>query len=74
MVKPHQTQPGASPQRRIVRGWITVIVGILALAAPLLIGDWALLFLFAVAPMGVFITVVGVIEIVRGASQADRGA
>jgi uncharacterized membrane protein HdeD (DUF308 family) len=73
MVSPHQTQPPASPQRRVVRGWVTVVLGLLALAAPLLIGDWALLFLFALAPMGVFIVVVGVIEIVRGAVQADRG-
>ena len=72
MVSPHQTQPSPSPQRRVVPGWLSVIIGILALAVPLLIGDWALLFLFALAPMGVFIIVVGIVEIVRGALQGDR--
>lgn len=43
-----------------------------ALAAPLLIGDWALLFLFALAPMGVFIVAAGIIEIVRGTVQLER--
>ena len=72
MVTPHQTQRSPSPQRRVVRGWLTVGIGILALAAPLPIGDWALLFLFALAPMGVFIIAVGIVEIVRGAHQVDR--
>jgi hypothetical protein len=48
-----------------------VIVGLFALAAPLLIGTWVVIFLFALAPMSVFIIVVGVIEIVRGAVQVD---
>ena len=73
MVKPDHAPSAASPQRRIVRGWIAVLLGLSALAAPLFIGDWALLFLFALAPMGVFIMVVGFVEIVRGAVQVDRG-
>ena len=68
----HQMPQSASPQRRLVRGWVAVVIGILALAAPLLIGDWALLFLFVLAPMGVFIIVVGIAEVVRGDVQADR--
>jgi hypothetical protein len=59
-------------RRRVFRGWLTVALGGIALAAPLLIGQWALLFLFALAPMGVFIVVVGVIEIMRGTVQLER--
>lgn len=55
-----------SSQRRVARGWAAVVIGCFALAAPLLIGDWWFLFLFAFAPMGIFIVLVGVIEIVRG--------
>jgi hypothetical protein len=62
----------ASARRRVVRGWITVAVGCGALATPLLIGDWASLFLLACAPMGMFILVVGMVEVVRGAREADR--
>lgn len=62
----------ASGRRRVVRGWITIATGCGALAAPLLIGDWASLFLLACAPMGMFILVVGMVEVVRGAREADR--
>ena len=65
------TQP-ASGKRRVARGWFTILIGCLALAAPLLIGDWAALFVFALAPMGVFMLVVGIVEVVRGSLQLDR--
>ena len=55
----------------MLRGWLTVAMGCLALAAPWLIGDWVSLFACALAPMGIFIVVVGVIEIVRGTSQIE---
>ncbi|HEV3410203.1 MAG TPA: hypothetical protein VG095_07905 [Chthoniobacterales bacterium] len=64
---------GSAPgQRRVVRGWITIAIGCGALAMPLLIGDWASLFLVACAPMGIFILVVGMVEVVRGAREVDR--
>ena len=71
MVRRPPGQRVVSARRRIVRGWLAVAAGVFALAAPLLIGEWALLFLFALAPMGVFIMGVGIAEIVRGAMQAD---
>ncbi len=47
-------------------------IGCGALALPLLIGDLASLFLLACAPMGMFILVVGITEVVRGAREVDR--
>jgi hypothetical protein len=46
-------------------------IGCGALVTPLLIGDWGSLFLLACAPMGMFILVVGMVEVVRGAREAD---
>jgi amino acid permease len=61
----------ASGRKRVVRGWITMAIGCGALATPLLIGDWGSLFLLACAPLGMFILVVGMVEVVRGAREAD---
>ncbi len=47
-------------------------IGCAALAVPLLIGDWTSLVLLACAPIGMFILVVGMVEVVRGAREADR--
>ena len=71
-MKRDQTRRPASGRRRIFRGWLTVAMGCLALATPWLIGDWVSLFAFALAPMGIFIVVVGIIEFVRGTAQLER--
>jgi hypothetical protein len=73
--EPDAVSESASGRRRVVRGWITIALGCGALVAPLLIGDWASLFLLACAPMGVFIVTVGMVEVVRGAKrQTARGS
>ena len=59
-----------SPEHRVARGSVVVLAGVLALFVPLLIGDWGVLFVFACAPMGLFIVAIGVVEIVRGFRQA----
>jgi hypothetical protein len=66
------TPKPAAGRRRVLRGWLTLTLGICALAAPLLIGQWGVLFLFAAAPMGLFIIGVGIIEIMRGTAQLER--
>jgi hypothetical protein len=54
-----RTNQPVSSRRRVLRGWGAIGIGCAAIAAPLLIGDWALLFLFALAPMGLFILILG---------------
>ena len=66
------TPPPDSGQRRVRRGWVILATGCVALAAPLVIDDWGLLFAFTLAPMGLFILAVGIVEIIRGAAEADR--
>ena len=61
-----------SGKGRIVRGWATVGLGLAALAAPLLIADSGSLFVFALAPIGIFIFVAGILQIVRG-TKASGG-
>ena len=70
--EPNTVSQSASGRKRVVRGWIAMTIGCGALAVPLLIGDWGSLFLLACAPIGMFILVVGMVEVVRGAREADR--
>ena len=64
--------PTPSAERRVFRGAIVIVLGVAALLAPFLIGDWGLLFVFACLPMAVFLIGLGIFEIVRGVRQAQR--
>jgi len=67
-----QTKRPTSGRRRILRGWLTFAVGCIAVAEPLLIGEWGTVFPLVLAPVGVFIIIVGLVEVARGAAQLQR--
>ena len=68
----NQTKRVATGRRRILRGWLIFAAGCVAVAAPLFIGEWGTVFPLVLAPVGVFLIVIGLVEVTRGAAQLQR--